>query len=1194
MAISLPVSAAEVKVEAINELLPFYDASIRTVREPKPNDEFPPMRTLLSRSRYWVQDGHLDVVIQLNESALARELGDVILKMQIGELDGTEPLSEFSFKPPAYAMIAYPDIPEGLLPAGQGELRILLEDKNGRELAQAKHGFRVETSALEKPINGSIALTILNEEAVTLDDLPVTAGVPFPRGLIYDTSHLRLVATDRPGRPEIPIQVKTVGRWAKWESVKWAHISFMVDLGGEARRLELEYGPKVNCEELPPMEASVEGNNPLVDAGKLKLQNGLWYRSSDNADYVEIVNKHGMDGAFVQPSGKAVYHSSNGGEWEIEETGPLKTVLKKSGWYTEDSTEDAYCKYIVRYFLYEDSPLVKIFYSWIFTGDGNKDKIANMGWELAMSEGYEPLGVLPSYDSEFIGEKGDYLLQWDYEHFDFNKDGVIGEYPGARAPGVAAVKVKQDINLFLGIRDFWQNYPSELEFTKGSLWFHNWPRHNRPAGYTFEGVLEPEAGEAAFPSASRHGQYQDGYLTRSEWTLNLIQARFAHEGEKLNFHLPYEVTVDPVHSRMRAGRPWNKYWRKGEPDSINAQGISRTEEMWLLAQSGDKDVDNAVRVLKGLNEETLRAVVDPEWVASSGVFYEIRQKDTENFPDEERAYESIAMAPAQWREHLGIYGMWIYGDIPGWDLGLKRREPALYRAYRKRHHGWPYSWIPYARSGDSKLLHEADIATRQNIDANWKHYGTGDIKRGVIHRSTLPWASTIGEDENATRTRDYESKVDYLLYAWYLNDYWRAWDLFQEWVALTKVEDAGKLRGPIAIRGPFGEGSLDMRFPLTMLKSYVETYEATFDPWFLVAAHELARGFERELLEEGTLGTPYVTAFREYQRFTGSDDWEQYYLTYADFTGGIDYVQYIDPMIEPNAYAWRLTGDDYYLGRLADILEWTKASVWTGEQPGYLEGYYIHRSDHETPQTTGWMLQYFPLALDALYRSEKNVVPVANRLMLLEQNPRVIFLHDGSGDIPLVLKETLGGKGKARAVPYSLVGPSGDIILQGEWATDKPLELSLPKNSEVGEYCLQLTNSRSLAVPVCQRSEVPEVIVTEPGEGINLLGYHDQVWFRVPEGIDEFTMELPLAKGSEVRRLSIWGPDGELVWDKSIYMDTYDGPNPISLTVPVGPGQAGRLWRITTPGAQLNFSPDKRIPPVYSNDRGRWFLPARM
>lgn len=1175
-------------VESIEEVLPFYDREAWQVRDPQQADTFPAMRVLLSRHRYWAQDGHLDVVVQLDPDVAGGDLGGTRIEGRLRGL-GNRTGVVFTLESPSERFIFYPEYPLGLTEDGEGELELTWLSSGGQVLAQALKGFRVEEFAEPVPSSGVIPLFLPNETGAVEKSIPVTVGVPFARGILYDKSQLRLVSVDGGQRREIPMQVTERARWSKFGSLKWVHLNFTIDLPGTARELELEYGPTVGRSEREVLLVTTTEGFPMIKAGRLGFSDGLWFDVEADGSWVKVLDESALHrGAFVEREDGRVYRPSGESGYEIEEAGPEKVVLRRVGWYVDESSGDAFCRYVTRFSIHRDSTILRIFHTWIFTGDGNHERIADMGWEFPLAEGVEAGGFLISFDDP-VWRRGDYLLQWDYEHFDVT-DGTGTESYAGRAPGVAMAR-GNGIRLFFGAKDFWQNYPSELEFQGGSLWFHNWPKHNWPAGYSFEGELITSRSAPALASAARHEQYDEGRLTRSEWTLNLLQARFAHEGELLDFRLPDELVSETVVSEIRSGRPWRKYWREGEPESINAQGMSRTEEMWIYLTAEEEGASSSVRVMEGLDGAGLRGVVDPGWVAASGVFYEIHPQDWENFPEEEQAFEQLALAYARWQEQLGLYGMWIYGDITGWDLGLDRREPAFYRAFRKRHHGWPYSWVPYARSGDVRLLHTADAATRQNIDANWRHHASDVGPVGLLQRAPLPWVSSP-----RTTTRCYESKVDYLLHSWYLTGYPRAQDMLHDWMEQTRVEQPDTLRGPIGIPHRWGD-SPDYRQPFQIWASYMQTYEATFDPWFLVAAHEIAKGFKRLFDEEGYKGHIYVT-FRDFVRYTGDPEFEEYFLNYADHVGGhwdpVGWAAVGVPVIESNAHAWRLDEDDYRLRRLAHSVDWLKASVWDGKHPEYMRGLYARSSEHHAAIATGYLLRDFPLALAALHEAGYRPDPIPE-LFEIVGNPTVAFIKSANEPVPLRLRAMIRpdwhnpGEGTAT---YTVTTPAGLEILQGKWKTKEELNLEIPADAPSGVYRLTVSDVKRFLVPVVKPVDIPEVLIFEPGQEVVFGNRDNQLWFLVPEGVKHFQVEIPLGDSwMAASRSSIWSPDGERAWDLNYHRRTYTGGNPAKAMIEVPPGQDGKLWRITLPGPGTRFRMDPKIPPIYATDSLRWFDP---
>lgn len=1028
LSVSLGVAASSdhtdslLGVEVITGTLPIYDDAGRgQFRDQRDDDAFPPLRVLLSRHRYWLEDGHLDVLVRLTpaEGGLPENstLQGRLLDVEDQEID------TFTVDPvPGAQFMLYPRLPADFTGAGSLELTWTTD---GEVLARDQEPFRVEPFETAAAPEGRVALEVKNPDGLHQTGLPITMGVPFPRGILWDTTHLRLV--DAQGE-EVPLQVRETARWSKFGSVKWILCDFTTDLTGEPRQLFLEYGPDITRTESPAMTEAAAKSFPVFETGVLKFDHGLWFDPKGDGKFVKILEARTLHGAFVEHEDGRLYQMPDG-TFEIEENGSEKVVVRSAGWF-EDGTGTEFCQYVARFVIHRDSPLLRVFYTWIFTGDGSRDRIANMGWELALAEGMQPDGFLLSFD-EAEWQPGRYLLQYDYNRFDVVAENDRTEFDEGRAPGAAAV-AGNGVRLYFGAKDFWQNYPSELEFADRSLWFHNWPRHNRPATTTYDDPEDPEL------------------------NLNVTQLRFAHEGEILDFRLPDAFGENPIWVRMSGGEHRQGDWNKGQVETVNAEGISRTEEFWLWLTPETSPAPDAARFLKNLNDETLRAFPDPEWVAQSGAFYEMHHQDWEQFPEEERIYELLALAPAQWQERLGMYGMWLHGDLFAWSsLNLDSKNPTLYRALRKAHHGWPYSWIPYARSGDPRLLKSAQAALRQLIDASYSHYASEEVDQrmgpdfrrriGLSNTGPLPWAGAANH-----MTRSMHNKYHPHWQAYYLTGYHRAKDNIMSWAEQVKNEEPG-----VYGRGPFAAAP---RTSVTMMKSWLEMYEATFDPWFLAASHALAEGHLDGYRQGRLHGHFYNSGDREYMRYTDDPDFREYYLAYAErygdprFGGG-SWGRIGAPVVESQAYAWKLTDDDDYLRRTAHFVDWVTQAVYDADEPEYVTGAYTY--GHATPIFTGWGLDYFPTALAALAAADERPDSLGPGFNLRRRDPmpEVKLLKPDGEPLEFVLAAQVVGdrfpgyhavdRGETR--PFKVSGPDGEVVLSGEYRKPANSNRGIPR-----------------------------------------------------------------------------------------------------------------------------------------------------
>ena len=298
-------------------------------------------------------------------------------------------------------------------------------------------------------------------------------------------------------------------------------------------------------------------------------------------------------------------------------------------------------------------------------------------------------------------------------------------------------------------------------------------------------------------------------------------------------------------------------------------------------------------------------------------------------------------------------------------------------------------------------------------------------------------------------------------------------------------------------------------------------------------------------------------------------------------------------MVESNAYAWQLTGEEYYLMRVADFVDWLKVSVWDGEDPDYVRGYYARGSHSDPPQFTGWALQYFPLALATLEEAGHRPEPVPDLFEIDMPDPVIAIKKQPGQSITLRLRGALRQWGELpkRTAKYSINGPDGTRIMSNTWQMQENVHPEIPAEAPGGTYTLKVENAGTLVVPVTEQTDIPEVMIFRAGEEVVLGRYNNQAWFYVPGDIDQFQVQIPLADGHYIQRISIWNPEGQRAWDMHYHRESYKGEDPVMAVIKVEPGQADRLWRITLPGNNSRFTMDLKIPPVYSVARDRWFMP---
>ena len=1145
-----------------------------------------PLAVLLSRESYPVEDGHLDAIVWINRggSAAAKPEGKLHLVVRDRRQNV---LSRDTIAPiPAPRLFVSLRFPSRLAGSG-GSLdvtRVAGGEKDTRSVAFSVRPTRDVDTA------GRVRLTIPNGSGVTFRGLPVTVGVPFPRGALRDPHHVRLVDEECNG---LPLQARVTGRWSRFGTVRWLECSFVCNLDGNAKVLYLEYGDHIRPTPVDSMRIDVSGGGfPRIQAGRVRVgPSGLAFDPIGRGRLRPVLAHGSVPGGFVV-DGEGVRHvmPADGG-FVIEQTGGCKTVVRAHGWYRSESGA-RFCQFVTRYVVFRDSPVLHVFNTWIFTGDGNRETVRDMGWSFPCAARIEPLGFLTGPDAEAEWVSGDYLVQHDHDAFQIARSGAAA-VPGRRAPGAFGARMGP-VQVFVGIRDFWQNFPRELEYDGNTLVFHEWPRHGAPR---------------------RHETI----------TANKLRLWFCHEGERLSFRLPDAYTQPPIFTGLRH----ETYWRQGTPEDVNAQGVAKTSEMWLVMAGGDVAAADAARLMTGLNTGALRAVVDPKWMAATGAFGDIHHRDVERYPEDERVYELHALAPMVWAERARMYGKWIWGNML-WSPDLFSGDGGIYRAFRKAHQGWPYTWIPFVRSGDLRFFGFADAATRTMSDVCFSHYSdekTDRRMRGQWYRGALPWAA-----ENRGRPgrpfvpvlRGYSEEVEYLWRCYHLTGYDRAKDVIEDWSRLVK-EDV--LRTGHLVLQP---GKPVERRNTNLLKTFLDMYQETFDPWFLAAAHQIARGPERPHLKHF-----WKPANRDFERFVGSEEFTRWYVEeYARkwaaqhdlfTTGGWASAC---PQIESAAHAYLLTGDVFFLRRAVGWLNYTRAATYDGD-PDFMRGSIVREYNSVCgPSYTAYYLRQFPHAIFALERAGHRPAPLPSAFFQLPGEfskideeklwqwrfPTVAIRKGPRQEVPLVVRLNQS-RLKVTPFQYSVRGPDGAETITGSVLAGEEARPVIPSSAPAGTYRLRVTNQLGfvpgasskitferglpgLWLPVSPPG-IPEVLEFDDREPVGRGYWKTQYWLRVPEDVDDFTVDFPLPVGraaqswAPLNRISVFDPDRKLAWRHQYCARGYQGPNRVAAIIKVEPQHRGRLWQITVPGRSFGFRLDPRIPSILATSPDRWFLPGQ-
>ncbi|MDD5596249.1 MAG: hypothetical protein PHY94_08435, partial [Candidatus Omnitrophica bacterium] len=207
-----------------------------------------------------------------------------------------------------------------------------------------------------------------NEKEITV---PFTGGIPFARGQLFSLG--RLILVDADGRI-VPFQAKITAKWPDL-SIKWAIITFKASC---AQKYFLRYS-KLSTDFKPVSKISLQDMNEeiIVDTGVLKFKvnkkkfgifNGVWLDENKNGVYQDSEMYCGA-GEMVLAHNKKEYLSTLDKETQVkvEDTGPLKAVIKAQGWFVNPKGEK-FCRFIVRISAYAGESYLKIQHTFVYTG----------------------------------------------------------------------------------------------------------------------------------------------------------------------------------------------------------------------------------------------------------------------------------------------------------------------------------------------------------------------------------------------------------------------------------------------------------------------------------------------------------------------------------------------------------------------------------------------------------------------------------------------------------------------------------------------------------------------------------------------------------------------------------------------------------------------------------------------------------
>ncbi|MHB8995333.1 MAG: carbohydrate binding domain-containing protein [Armatimonadota bacterium] len=334
---------------------------------------------------------------------------------------------------------------------------------SGRQPVQVKLAVTTPSgAAVERTLNvapptaypaakaGKVELKVIEPSGKDRTRLPVTSGLPLPKGALYRADNTRLLAAGTP----LPLQARAQARWEDG-SIKWLLLDTQVDLkAGETRKLVLEYGGAAATKAttgLKVTELSGRGG-VVVDTGALRailpLTGKAEFRSVAGDKLLST-----LDGSLTDAEG--VVWGFVPEDVRVLEASPLRATVRMDGHYRAGDKRHFLGSTLVT--LYAGKPYAR---TDVLFGNDLVDVVMTPIKSLYLdlegsAAGNAAIGVV---DGEALA--GTTGMQAN-QQFD---DGFIAQQASQAKGKRLAGWVKTD-NMILAMKDLWQQYPKSLGVT---------------------------------------------------------------------------------------------------------------------------------------------------------------------------------------------------------------------------------------------------------------------------------------------------------------------------------------------------------------------------------------------------------------------------------------------------------------------------------------------------------------------------------------------------------------------------------------------------------------------------------------------------------------------------------------------------------------------------------------------------------
>jgi len=319
----------------------------------------------------------------------------------------------------------------------------------------------------------------------------VSSGIPLPKGLINEASHIGLFSG---GGAQIPFQSRPQMRWPDG-SLRWVLLTFPSDINAQTETpCELRFrkdgtfaSPSYSQGQVTVTE---DGTKVTVSTGTLtftlRKQNGfnlfdqVWIdQDNDGSVDDEIVSSSLTNGAEITDHFGGTYTSGNDQtlKVKVEESGPLRAIIKVTGNHSNGASDPLFYGYLCRIYAFAGKSYVHVQYSMKNSYHPHaRGALAFNGMRLKLQANLSGAQQVTLYgNSQYSASLADSAYVFQPYQFGFSSVvGVNTVQTGARTDTSARALGWMDVSdnnwgVSVGTYEFASNCPKEMHVKQNGL-----------------------------------------------------------------------------------------------------------------------------------------------------------------------------------------------------------------------------------------------------------------------------------------------------------------------------------------------------------------------------------------------------------------------------------------------------------------------------------------------------------------------------------------------------------------------------------------------------------------------------------------------------------------------------------------------------------------------------------------------------